>query len=395
MLYEEPTLRRRFGAEYEDYCRRVPRWWPRLGGLLLLACVLSGPLACATTRIETQWKDPAVTAQDLAFRKVIALAQVDDETTRRAAEDELVRVLAAGPKAQARGMEVQPAYASISSAELGDVAALRAKVEAAGFDGAVVLRLVSDQERITYVPGRYEGMWGVAVSYDPGYTTVDRIVRVETSLYSIAQGRRLWSGVSRTLNPRDLRRSRGRGGARRRQALELVGAGPRALRRLSAGRRIITTAIFTAPPALVAPGVARGALHDAVARAERHRAAVELERDLAVEDHHVVERVGAVEAARLDLGHVLAREVRGDHLVGRQVEDAPRAAAGRGLEARGRPARARARSRAGRRRRSARARRSPPRSRARRRSPRSERPLASVPVTMRRIAIATTLASRA
>jgi protein-S-isoprenylcysteine O-methyltransferase Ste14 len=26
--YEEPTLRRRFGQEYEDYCRRVPRWWP-------------------------------------------------------------------------------------------------------------------------------------------------------------------------------------------------------------------------------------------------------------------------------------------------------------------------------------------------------------------------------
>ena len=205
VLYEEPTLRRRFGAEYEAYCRRVPRWWPRLGSLLLLAGVLSGPLGCATTRIETQWKDPAVTAQDLGFRKVIALAQVDDETTRRAAEDELVRVLAAGPKAQARGMEVQPAYASISSAELGDVAALRAKVEAAGFDGAVVLRLVSDQERVTYVPGRYEAMWGTAVRYDPGYTTVDRIVRVETSLYSITQGRRLWSGVSRTLNPRDLR----------------------------------------------------------------------------------------------------------------------------------------------------------------------------------------------
>jgi len=29
VLYEEPTLRRQFGAEYEDYCRRVPRWWPR------------------------------------------------------------------------------------------------------------------------------------------------------------------------------------------------------------------------------------------------------------------------------------------------------------------------------------------------------------------------------
>src|SRR5712691_8319294 len=29
-LYEEPTLQRRFGAEYEEYRRGVPGWWPRL-----------------------------------------------------------------------------------------------------------------------------------------------------------------------------------------------------------------------------------------------------------------------------------------------------------------------------------------------------------------------------
>jgi len=30
MGYEEPTLRRLFGPEYEAYCRRVGRWIPRL-----------------------------------------------------------------------------------------------------------------------------------------------------------------------------------------------------------------------------------------------------------------------------------------------------------------------------------------------------------------------------
>ena len=29
-LYEEPTLRRKFGASYEAYLKRVPRWIPRL-----------------------------------------------------------------------------------------------------------------------------------------------------------------------------------------------------------------------------------------------------------------------------------------------------------------------------------------------------------------------------
>lgn len=30
VVYEEPTLRRQFGAAYEGYCRVVPRWLPRL-----------------------------------------------------------------------------------------------------------------------------------------------------------------------------------------------------------------------------------------------------------------------------------------------------------------------------------------------------------------------------
>ena len=32
MFYEEPALRRKFGAEYDAYCRRVYRWLPRFFG---------------------------------------------------------------------------------------------------------------------------------------------------------------------------------------------------------------------------------------------------------------------------------------------------------------------------------------------------------------------------
>lgn len=31
LFYEEPTLRRTFGGDYEGYCQRTGRWWPRLG----------------------------------------------------------------------------------------------------------------------------------------------------------------------------------------------------------------------------------------------------------------------------------------------------------------------------------------------------------------------------
>jgi protein-S-isoprenylcysteine O-methyltransferase Ste14 len=30
LFFEEPGLRQKFGAEYEEYCRRTPRWLPRL-----------------------------------------------------------------------------------------------------------------------------------------------------------------------------------------------------------------------------------------------------------------------------------------------------------------------------------------------------------------------------
>jgi protein-S-isoprenylcysteine O-methyltransferase Ste14 len=32
VFYEEPTLRGKFGADYEQYCRNVGRWWPRVRG---------------------------------------------------------------------------------------------------------------------------------------------------------------------------------------------------------------------------------------------------------------------------------------------------------------------------------------------------------------------------
>jgi protein-S-isoprenylcysteine O-methyltransferase Ste14 len=30
IIYEEPTLRRTFGSDYEAYCQKVNRWWPRM-----------------------------------------------------------------------------------------------------------------------------------------------------------------------------------------------------------------------------------------------------------------------------------------------------------------------------------------------------------------------------
>ncbi len=45
--YEEPNLGRKFGAEYQDYCKRTPRWLPRFrpaaGVVFLLLFLFPGP----------------------------------------------------------------------------------------------------------------------------------------------------------------------------------------------------------------------------------------------------------------------------------------------------------------------------------------------------------------
>lgn len=33
VMYEEPGLHNQFGADFDRYCVRVPRWWPRFNAL--------------------------------------------------------------------------------------------------------------------------------------------------------------------------------------------------------------------------------------------------------------------------------------------------------------------------------------------------------------------------
>ncbi|MGH7288551.1 MAG: hypothetical protein ACREI8_11095, partial [Myxococcota bacterium] len=136
--------------------------WIGLGIASALACASAPPL----TR-------PAATPQAFCFRQLIAIAQLDDESARRAAEDALVDVLVTQPAA-VRGLQVVASYTLFSDRELEDAALLRAQLEAAGFDGAVVLRRVSDD-------------------------------RIEASIYSVSREAPLWSGVSGTLGPDDAR----------------------------------------------------------------------------------------------------------------------------------------------------------------------------------------------
>jgi hypothetical protein len=39
------------------------------------------------------------------------------------------------------------------------------------------------------------------MAWDPGYMRTDTIVRIETNIYSVKDGKLLWSGLSESFNP--------------------------------------------------------------------------------------------------------------------------------------------------------------------------------------------------
>ena len=90
-------------------------------------------------------------------------------------------------------------------------AAAKIKIEASGYDGAVIMRVVRQDQQQSYVPGSpmpapyYSpyGYWGYSYSYaySPGYMVTDEYVIVETNVYSLKDAKLLWSAQSESMNP--------------------------------------------------------------------------------------------------------------------------------------------------------------------------------------------------
>jgi hypothetical protein len=165
--------------------------------LLAFAAFLS---ACSSTHIVTEWHDPSIT--QLRFTKVLALCISKEESLRRAAEGELCT--------QMPSVECKPSYLVIPDAMRDKPEEAKALVQRAGFDGAVVIRVVDTREKVTYRPPSYgPSLWGYygyawPVAYDPGYYRSDTILRLETSIYSVTRDALLWVGTTETVNPKSM-----------------------------------------------------------------------------------------------------------------------------------------------------------------------------------------------
>lgn len=166
----------------------------------LLAITLLG--ACNMTHLKTTWTAPGV--RRIQFKKVVAFVVIKDEVIRRNGEHELCERIKSVPCA--------PAYAVVADVNRGDVEKLARQVDAAGFDGAVVLRYAGRRTEETYVPPTPAPLWGYygygwGMAYDPGYVRQNELVDVDTAVYSVKDRELLWVGKTESMDPRDVRRT--------------------------------------------------------------------------------------------------------------------------------------------------------------------------------------------
>ena len=110
---------------------------------LLLSCVFI--LSCgSTTSIVKSWRDPETTIAKEQFKKVLVVAFVKDETTRKIIETRIAL----------RNPIFKTSYNYLNGTNLDLTKEQKLKIlNSENFDGVVTMRLVSIEKETHYVPG--------------------------------------------------------------------------------------------------------------------------------------------------------------------------------------------------------------------------------------------------
>jgi hypothetical protein len=156
------------------------------------------------------WRSPSAAKVSFAGKKIAALLITQDDSLRMSGEEALVRELSA------RGMQAVATYRMAPKEELQSAERARGWFERANVDGVVALRPISSDKRISYndslwLSPSYNTFWGY---YGYGWSSAvviggvdrDTVVTVESLIYSMAEDRLLWAGVSETRNPKTLQK---------------------------------------------------------------------------------------------------------------------------------------------------------------------------------------------
>jgi len=180
----------------------------RSAALALAGTILAA--ACSTTKMVHSWSAPGFTKESV--KKVLVLGISPNASLRRTYEDTFSVEL------EKMGYQAVSGYLWIPDATQLDREAIIARIKKENVTHVLVTRLVNTKDVETYHaptvvgvgyggygPGYY-GSWssyysvGYTTVMDPGYTTVDTVVTLETNLYDASREKDalVFSGESQT-----------------------------------------------------------------------------------------------------------------------------------------------------------------------------------------------------
>jgi hypothetical protein len=183
-------------------------------GPAIAVAAVAAATGCASTKFVSSWQAPVEGPIEFDNKRVAAVVVSADETTRRVGETALAREIS--KRGRAQGVA---SYTLISGEAAKDKEASKKILQDANIEGAVVMHVISSEQQTSYSPGTgwyaptpyygsFYGYWGYGwgMAYDPGYLRTDKVVMIETMVYSLAQDKLLWAGKSKTTNPSDIQK---------------------------------------------------------------------------------------------------------------------------------------------------------------------------------------------
>lgn len=166
--------------------------------------------SCSTTLVGS-WSDASQLQEPI--KTILILGVMRNDLDRRTYEDTFVEKIGKHGIIGIAGYTVMP-----NQEDYDDADDIRAAVEKTGSDAALIARLVSVDQETTVVPASvtttaYRPSYGYgnnmydyygrsySTTYNPGYTTVDTIVTLETTVFSTGTEEMIWAGSTRSFNP--------------------------------------------------------------------------------------------------------------------------------------------------------------------------------------------------
>lgn len=169
-------------------------------------------LSCSSsnTTIVNSWRDPNTSLASEQFKKVLVVALLKDDVTRRVVET----------KFQEFNPGFKPSYNFLHQGNKDMTQEMLIKLlNLEKFDGVVTLRLVDTRVETDYVAGMntslyygnpYYNSYGTMFGgwygyyspyyYDPGYYIENTYYFIETNIFSLKNNNLIWSGTTKSTN---------------------------------------------------------------------------------------------------------------------------------------------------------------------------------------------------